>query len=180
MSTAVLVIDTQQALCEGEHGAHDAAGLVRRINAITRQARQAGAPVIFVQHEAEGTELAHGSPGWQLADGLQVEASDLRVPKKTADAFLRTNLNELLEGRHVRRLVVCGMHTEFCVDTTVRRALALGYPVTLVADGHSTSGNGVLQPALVIAHHNATLAALTSFGPRVTTPRADALRIAAD
>jgi nicotinamidase-related amidase len=180
MSTAVLVIDTQQGLCEGEHGAHDAAGLVRRINAITQQARQAGAVVIFVQHEAEGTELAHGSPGWQLADGLQVEPADLRVPKKTADTFLRTNLNELLDARHVRQLVICGMHTEFCVDTTVRRALALGYPVTLVADGHTTSGNGVLPPALVIALHNATLAAITSFGPRVTTPSADALRIAAD
>jgi len=177
MTTAVLVIDTQQALCEGERGAYDAEGLVRRINAITQQARQAGAPVIFVQHEAEGTELAHGSPGWQLAAGLHVEATDLRVPKRTADAFLRTNLSDLLEGRHVRRLVVCGMHTEFCIDTTVRRALAIGYPVTLVADGHTTTGNGVLPPALVIAHHNATLSAITSFGPRVTTPTADALRI---
>jgi nicotinamidase-related amidase len=180
MATAVLVVDTQQALCEGEHGVHDAAGLVRRINAITHQARQAGAPVIFVQHEAEGTELAHGSPGWQLAEGLEVRATDLRVPKKTADAFLRTNLGDLLEGRHVHRVVVCGMHTEFCVDTTVRRALALGYPVTLVADGHTTSGNGVLPPPLVIAHHNATLSAITSFGPRVTTTTADALRIGAD
>lgn len=169
MDTAVLVIDMQQALCAGPLAAHDAPGLVRRINAVTRQAREAGASVVFVQQEAEGTELAHGSPGWQLAQGLQVETGDLRVPKTTCDAFLRTNLQDLLEARHVHHLVVCGLHSEFCVDTTVRRALALGYPVTLVADGHSSMGNSVLSPEQAIAHHNLTLANIRSFGPRAAT-----------
>lgn len=167
MDTAVLVIDVQQALCTGPNAVPDAAGLLRRINSITRRARQADAPVIFIQHEAEGTELAHGSPGWQFADGLEVEREDLRVPKTTCDAFLRTNLRDLLESRHVHQVVVCGLHTEFCIDSTVRRALALGYPVTLVADGHSSVGNSVLSPKQVIAHHNVTLSAIRSFGPRV-------------
>lgn len=166
MDTAVLVIDMQQALCTGERAAHDAQGLVQRINGITRDARQAGATVIFIQHESPGTELAHGSPGWQLAQGLHVEPGDLRVPKGTPDAFLHTNLMELLEARHVHQVVVCGLHTEFCIDTTVRRALALGYPVTLVADGHSSMGNKVLSPQQVVAHHNETLANIRSFGPR--------------
>jgi nicotinamidase-related amidase len=177
MTTAVLVIDVQQALCVGEHAADDAAGLVQRINGVTRQARQRGALVIFVQHEEEGTALAHGSPGWRLAEGLQVETTDLRVPKQTADSFLRTNLQELLEGRHVRRLVVCGLQTEFCIDTTVRRALARGYPVTLVADGHSSRSNGVLSAPQIIAHHNTTLCNLRSFGPRVTITPADAVQV---
>lgn len=64
------------------------------------------------------------------------------------------------------RLVVCGFQSEFCVDTTTRRALALGYPVTLVADGHSTTDNGVLSAAQISAHHNATLTNIVSFGPR--------------
>jgi nicotinamidase-related amidase len=165
MDTAVLVIDMQQALCAGALAAHDAPGLLRRINRITRQARQAGATVVFLQQE--GTALAHGSPGWQLAEGLEVEPGDLRVPKATCDAFLRTNLQELLEARHVHRLVVCGLHSEFCIDSTVRRALALGYPVTLATDGHSSMGNRVLKAPQVIAHHNETLAAIRSFGPRV-------------
>jgi nicotinamidase-related amidase len=168
MNTAVLVIDVQQALCVGEQAAYDAAGVIHRINAVTRLARKGGAPVVFVQHEGAGTELAHGSVGWQLAPGLQVEAGDLRVPKTTADAFLRTNLQELLQARHVGRLIVCGMHSEFCVDTTVRRSLALGYPVTLVADAHTSAGNSVLSAPQVIAHHNVTLAGISSFGPRVT------------
>lgn len=168
MDTAVLVIDVQQALCVGKHAAHDAQGLIQRINTVTRQARQAGAPVIFIQQEVPGMELEHGSPGWQLAQGLQVEAGDLRVPKTTSDSFLRTNLQELLEARHVHRLVVCGLHTEFCIDTTVRRALALGHPVTLVSDGHSSAGNRAITATQVIAHHNETLAAMRGFGARAT------------
>jgi hypothetical protein len=72
----------------------------------------------------------------------------------------------------VHTLVVCGLHTEFCIDTTVRRALAFGHPVTLVADAHAAAGNAVLTPQQIVAHHNATLSSLRSFGPRVTLARA--------
>jgi nicotinamidase-related amidase len=61
------------------------------------------------------------------------------------------------------------MHTEFCVDTTTRKALALGYPVVLVSDAHTSAGNAAIGALQVIAHHNATLTNISSFGPRVTT-----------
>jgi len=179
MKTAVLVIDVQQGLCIGPNAAHDCAGTIERINLVTREARAAGAPVVFVQHETRTDELAHGSPAWQLARGIAVEPTDLRVRKTTPDSFLGTPLQGLLEQLSVERLVVCGMHTEFCVDTTVRRALALGYPVVLVADAHTSAGNDALAPPQVIAHHNATLTRISSFGPRVTTVRAAAFRLAA-
>jgi len=54
----------------------------------------------------------------------------------------------------------------------VRRALALGYHVTLAADAHTTLDNGVLTAAQIAAHHNATLAQMTGFGPRMTVVRA--------
>ena len=71
------------------------------------------------------------------------------------------------------------MHTEFCVDTTTRRALALGYPVLLVRDAHTTCGNAHVPPPQVIEHHNATLSAMSSFGVRARTVAADELLIAA-
>lgn len=72
--------------------------------------------------------------------------------------------------------VICGLQSEFCVDTTTRRALALGYPVTLVSDGHSTMDNGVLSAAQISAHHNETLVNITSFGPRVRAMPASDVR----
>jgi nicotinamidase-related amidase len=54
-------------------------------------------------------------------------------------------------------LVVAGIQTEYCVDTTCRRAYSLGYDVTLVQDGHSTWDTPDLCAPQIIAHHNRTL-----------------------
>ncbi|WP_066268174.1 cysteine hydrolase family protein [Hydrogenophaga palleronii] len=166
MISALLVIDLQQGLCEGAGRAHETDALIARVNHVVERWRAAAWPIVFIQHESTGGYLEHGTREWQLADGLQVQPGDLRVRKKTPDAFLNTDLEALLKARGVKELVVCGLHSEFCVDTTTRRALALGYPVALVADGHSSAGNAVLSAPQVIAHHNATLSNISSFGPR--------------
>ncbi len=166
---AVMVIDVQQGLCEGPYAAHDYLGTIARINAVTEKARAANVPVIFIQHEEPvGGLLAHGSPAWQLAQGLHSAPTDLRVRKTTCDSFLRTDLQTRLTERSIKTLVVCGMHTEFCVDSTTRSALAHGYPVMLVSDAHTSAGNAALTAQQVIAHHNATLSNIESFGSRVT------------
>lgn len=123
-------------------------------------------PIVVVQHESPGGLLAYGSDAWQLADGLITSPTDLRLRKTTPDSFLRTELDALLRVRGVTHLTICGLQSDFCIDTTTRRALALGYPVTLVADGHSTVDNAILTAAQITAHHNVTLAGISSFGPR--------------
>lgn len=178
-NTAVLVIDMQQGLCEGPDAPHDCPGTIERINIVTSKARDAGLPVVFIQHETEQGDLQHGTAGWQLAQGLVIDGRDLRVGKTTPDSFLRTDLQDQLLAHGVTQLVVCGIYTEFCVDTTVRKALALGYPVTLVSDAHSSAGNAAVSPQQVVAHHNATLTHITSFGPRVTLATAEGLVLAA-
>ena len=81
----------------------------------------------------------------------------------------------MLQKSGVTRLVICGMYTEFCVDTTTRRALSLGYPVLLISDAHTSAGNVAVSPQQVIAHHNATLTNISSFGPRVVAISANDL-----
>ncbi len=167
MATALLVIDVQQELCEGPGAPWDLAGVLVRINTVAAKARAAGRPVIWIQHEGKDGYLEYGSAGWQLARGLDVAPTDLRVRKTATDSFHRTELGAVLESLGVTDLVICGMHTEFCVDTTTRRALALGFPVVLVADAHTSAGHADLSPELVIRHHNYVLSNITSFGPRV-------------
>ena len=55
------------------------------------------------------------------------------------------------------------MHTEFCVDTTTRRALALGHSLLLVEDGHTKAGHEILSASQIVRHHNITLTGITSF-----------------
>lgn len=179
MTTALLVIDVQQGLCEGEGAAFESPQVIRRINIASSKARAAGVPVIFIQHESGPGYLELETPAWQLANGLEFESTDLRVRKTTPDSFHRTGLEELLKRLGVTSLVICGMHTEFCVDTTTRRALALGFPVVLLEDAHTSAGNQYLSATQVIQHHNETLSNIGSFGPRVRIIPADKLLIVA-
>lgn len=172
---ALIVIDVQQALCFGEHAAYQSERVIERINRVSRKTRAAGAPVLFVQHESTADSLVYGSAGWQLAAGLETRDGDLYIRKSGSDSFHQTELAAVLERSGIGRLVVCGLQSEFCVDSTVRRALALGYPVILVSDAHSTVDSGLLCAAQIIAHHNLTLGNLCSYGPRAKPCPADAV-----
>jgi nicotinamidase-related amidase len=168
MPTALLIIDVQHALCHGEYAGFEADRVISRINLVSQRVRQSAGLVVIIQHESPSPPLAHGSEGWRLAASLVTTASDAFVRKTATDSFHNTQLHALLQERGITHLIICGLQSEFCVDTTTRRALALGYPVTLVADGHTTLDNRTLNAAQISAHHNETLSNITSFGPRVT------------
>ncbi len=167
MSVALLIVDVQHTLSHGEYACFEADRVIDRINLVAQRVRQAGGLVVVIQHESPSGPFTHGSVGWQLAKGLITAPSDVFLRKKATDSFHNTALHDILQQHGVSRLIICGLQSEFCVDTTTRRALAHGYPVTLVADGHSTIDNATLTAAQITAHHNETLSNIESFGPRV-------------
>lgn len=177
MTAALLVIDVQQGLCVGSGAVENAGRTIENINRLYQRARHANALTIFVQHD-ETDDLVYDSPDWQLADGLEHHLSpqDVFLRKQGSDAFHQTALEQILRDRGVTRLVVCGMQTEFCVESTVRRALALGFEVTLAADAHTTAPNDVLSVDQIVAHHNKTLSNLGSYGVRATLVASEAVR----
>ena len=179
MPAAMLIIDVQQVLCVGEQAAYDVERVIDRINFVLHKARAAGALVVVIQHETQGGEMDYGTENWKLAPRLETRAGDVHLRKKATDSFHRTELHELLQSRGITSLVICGLQSEFCVDTTTRRAMALGYPVVLVSDGHSTVDNGVLSAAQISAHHNKTLSSIESFGPRTRSVPAHEVHIEA-
>ena len=167
MSTALLVIDVQRDLFDPEPRPFEAEAVVQRINGLADRARAAGAPVIYIQHEYAAGSLVHGTEGWQLERGLRPAAGDRFLRKTTPDSFLRTDLQAILDGGGVQTVVVCGYASEFCVDTTTRRAAALGYGVILAADAHTTHDKAHASAAAIRAHENATLPDIGSFGPEI-------------
>lgn len=162
--TALVVIDVQLGLIEGfEDDWRDVLPVIGRL--VTR-ARSAGVPVVLIQHcgGAPTHPLHRDRPGWKLHPSVGPPSEAIRVEKCWSDAFCDTDLDALLREASVTRLVLVGAQTEYCVDTTARRAASLGYDVDLVADGHTTSGNGLLSREQIIAHHNETLANLAVDG----------------
>lgn len=122
--------------------------------------------------------MQFGHDGWALDARLLTAAEDIRVSKRARNSFHDTTLHRLLQQRGVSQLVICGLQTEFCVDTTVRQALPLGCGVTLAADAHSTA-DGVLRAEQVIAHHNRTLRWMSSYGRRIEVRPANEVTIGA-
>ncbi len=166
MNTAVLVIDVQRGLFDSAPAPDDANGVLDRINGLTHRARAASVPVVFIQHEADGTPLQYGSEMWQLDRRLAVDPKDQLVRKTTPDSFLRTDLPDLLQKLGAQRLVICGYASDFCVDTTTRSALTRGFPVVLVSDAHTTHDRAHATGAQIRIHENATLQHL-ALGPRI-------------
>lgn len=176
MKSTLLVIDVQQALFDETPRPFEADAVVERINTLTGRARAAGVPVVFIQHEA--SDLEYNSAGWQLQPGLQVKEGDAKLRKTTPDSFLRTELEALLASWQTEHIVICGYASEFCVDTTTRRAAALGYPVTLVSDAHTTHDKPHATGEQIRKHENATLPNIDSFGPEIRAVATSDVRFA--
>lgn len=168
MNSAVLVIDLQAGLFAEDGKPFDFENTIQRINSLTDHARKNHLPVIFVQHEQAEGPLKKGEPGWELIPELDREPHDLVVRKTTPNAFLRTNLEKLLGEKKVTNLIVCGYATEFCVDSTVRGAAALGYSVQIASDGHTTHDKEHAPAEYIRKHHNETLSSITSFGVEIS------------
>ena len=156
--TALLVIDVQKGMFAEDHPVYQGAGLLATIGNLLTKARTAEVHVIYIQHNGgPGHPLEPGSEGWPIHPAIAPDAGEPVVGKATPDSFHETTLQAELEARGVVKLVITGIQTELCVDTTCRRAASLGYQTTLVHDAHSTWDSRTLSAAQIIAHHNDTL-----------------------
>ena len=152
--TALLIIDMQIGLIDG---AHDEEHVVATVGSLLDRARASGWLVVHVQHDHLSYEpLMPGRPTWEIEPRLAPREREPVVHKQSSDAFYATDLASILEAAGVDRIIVTGMQTEFCVDSTVRAASSRGFDVVRVADGHTT-GDTDLPAAQIIAHHNQTL-----------------------
>jgi len=129
--------------------------VVANIEAVVEAARAHDVPVIWVQHESD--ELPKGSETWQIVPELDHQPGEAHIEKQYGDSFEGTNLEDVLAGLGVGRLIVTGAQTDACVRSTLHGAFTRGYDTTLVSDAHTTddlSEWGAPTPDKVIAHTN--------------------------
>lgn len=157
MKAALLIIDVQVGLVElMPREVKDS--VMSNIKGLLGKARSSSMDVLFVQHDGpEGHPLEVDSAGWAIEPSIVPLKGEPVIRKRASDSFFETRLEEELRKRGIDHLIVAGGMTEYCIDTTCRRAVTLGYDVTLVGDGHLTRDNGVLSAAQIIAHHNLVL-----------------------
>ncbi len=158
--TALVVIDMQRAFLEDEgslaKAGIDITGLKAALEGCKRllaSARQAGVPVIHTRYVyrpdyADGgilvnyimpqlrevDSLAAGTPDIEIVDELAPVDGETVIDKNRPSAFYATNIEPLLNGLGVDSLVVCGVTTNICVETTVRDASQRDYKVFVPKD----------------------------------------------
>ena len=151
-NTALLVIDVQTGVVSE---AHERDAVVANVGSLVEKARRERVPVVWVQHSDEGLE--RGSDNWRIMPELSRGNDEPLVEKNYGDSFENTNLETVLSGLGVGRLVVVGAQTDACVRSTLHGAFVRGYDATLVSDAHTTedqSSWGAPPPDKVIAHTN--------------------------
>lgn len=147
MATALLVVDMQHVFLSMTSTA------LPNILRLASPFKSNSMPLIFTQHGHSKSELtppyksqlvrkwgphgsiATGSKDWELIPEIANAARNQPiVAKNTYDAFINTNLSQLLDEKGVERVVVCGVMTDCCCDTTARSAFNRGYETRLVSD----------------------------------------------
>ena len=132
-NTALLVIDVQNGVV-GE--AHQRDAVVANVGSLVEKARREQVPVVWVQHSDEG--LAKGTDDWRIVPELAPGDAESLIEKNYGDSFEDTNLETVLSGLGIGRLLVVGAETDACIRSTIHGALVRGYDATLVSDAHTT------------------------------------------
>lgn len=156
--TALLIIDVQNCMFNPVEPVYNSTVLLDNLQSLIHRARGSDTPVIYVQHNGPaGAPHAPGEPGWAIHPAITPQPGETIVQKTTPDSFYQTTLKAELSSNGIEQLVIAGIQTDYCVDTTCRRAVSEGYTVTLVSDAHSTWGDSGLSAEQIIAHHNQVL-----------------------
>jgi len=156
--TAFVLIDTQVNMFDPTHPVAGADDLLARLADLLARARAARMPIAFVRNCGGPLDPdVRGTPGWEIHPDLRPLDGELVFDKTTCNAFETTSLGEELRARGIKRLVVAGLQSEFCVRDTTLGALDRGFEVTLISNGHSTYDAGDIPAAEVTATVNAEL-----------------------
>jgi nicotinamidase-related amidase len=143
-NAALIVVDVQLGFDDLHHwsptGRRNNPGCEANVAALIGAWREHGRPLVYVRHDSDEdvSPLRPDQPGNAFRDIVAGEP-DLLVSKQVNSAFYgEPDLHAWLQERGLSRLVVCGVTTNHCVETTVRMAANLGYDVVFPIDATHT------------------------------------------
>ncbi len=155
---ALLVIDVQNGMFQEGNSVYKAERLLQNLKSLIAKARYAKTPIFYIQHNAPvGKPLEYSTKGWEIHSEVTPNTEDIIIQKTTPDSFLNTSLEAELKKHRIEHLIIAGIQTEVCIDTTCRRAFSMDYKVSLASDAHSTWDSQDINAKQIINHHNNVL-----------------------
>ncbi len=140
--TALIVIDVQESFrVRPNWQAVNHPDIADRVNRLVAAARERGDLVVWVLHTEPGTGGAFDPENGhvRLIEGLEPIDGEPVIRKTSHNAFTTTNLQQVLTQHGIREVVISGIRTEQCCETTTRVASDLGYDVVFVTEATATT-----------------------------------------
>ncbi|TWH81657.1 cysteine hydrolase family protein [Sedimentibacter saalensis] len=143
-NTILLVVDVQTALIE-EHP-YNEQNVIDNIKRLITVARYNEKEVIYVRHDdGKGEELEYGTDGWQIYYEIKPNNNEKVFEKQYNSAFLKTGLKEYLDSKKIDTIILTGLQTEYCIDTTCKAAFEHGYKLIIPEETNTTFDNEYLD-----------------------------------
>lgn len=176
MKTALMIIDLQNDYFEG--GTMSLAGSDKaseNAKLILEKFRSNNSSVIHIQHIAarpEATFFRPNTKGAEIHVNVKPTENEKVIVKHYPNSFRDTELLDYLKSKNITDLVICGMMTHMCVDSTVRAAKDFGFNIILIGDACATKNQEINgQPVKAEEVQKSFLAALNYFYATVTTTK---------
>ncbi|KRL36563.1 cysteine hydrolase family protein [Liquorilactobacillus uvarum] len=168
MKQGLLVIDVQNDyFAKGKMELVQPEAALKKINQLEIYFSKHNLPIIYIQHINHKKSAAFfeaNTAGAALHSDLKNDPSSIIIEKHFPNSFYRTNLETELHKLGVEQLVICGMMTHMCVDSTTRASTELQFHPLLISDATATKDLTINKkniPAKDV--QNAFLASLTTF-----------------
>ncbi|WP_341458745.1 isochorismatase family protein [Clostridium vincentii] len=111
--------------------------------------------MIYIQHTDKiGGELELNSYGWNIYEEISPTATEKIICKNYNSAFKETSLREYLDNKGINQLIITGMQTEYCFDTTCKIAFEYGYKVIIPEKTNTTFNNGNILAKDLYEYYN--------------------------
>lgn len=151
-NTILLIVDVQTALVKGNP--YNIENTLANIKKLADACREKSIEVVYIQHDELSGDFKPNTEGWEIYKDIYPMPGEKIIRKTFNSAFKNTELEDYLNSKNIHTLIITGMQTEYCLDTTIRVAFEKGYRLIVPEETNTTFDNDLLTGKEIYNHHN--------------------------